>query len=178
MSAGAAPTAPLPTVAGRGAVARALHRLTGALLLTSVALLAVVAVGAALGLRVRIEQTGSMAPALQPGDLVIVEQVSAARVAIGDVIGVRAADGRVIVHRVRAIEPDRSALAITTRGDANPTGERWSIAPTDDVARVRGRVPALGHAVDALRGPAGAGLVLLAGVLLAGSRLRGIWSRA
>lgn len=178
MSRAVASPAPLPAVAGRGAARRAARRGSGLLLALATLLLVAVLAAAAFGLRVRIEQTGSMAPALQPGDLVIVEQIPASAAAVGDVIGVRAADGRVIVHRVRELAAaPGGALAVTTQGDANPTSERWTIAAGDDVALVRGRMPHVGAAVDAVRGPAGAAAVLLAALLLAGGALRKIWSR-
>ncbi len=140
------------------------------------ALVAVIVAGAA-GIRVRVEQTGSMAPALNPGDLVLVRTTPLNAIRIGDVIGVRDASGRVIVHRVERLDGDGGFVRVHTRGDANPTGEDWRIPRAADVALVEGKLPALGTVVDAAKGPLAAGLVLIAGLLLAISALRAVWRR-
>ncbi len=146
------------------------------LVLSAIALVAV-AVAAASGLRIRIEQSGSMAPALNTGDLVIVKQIPAGSARVGDVIGVRSPYGQVIVHRVTALQPHPSGIAIATRGDANPTGERWVVPRNSEVALVKGSVPHAGAAIDAVQGSLAAAAVLLAGLLLAFGQLRSIWSR-
>jgi signal peptidase len=148
-----------------------------ALLLVAAMLLVAVLVAAANGLRIRVEQTGSMAPSLKPGDLVIVRQTPIGQVRVGDVIGVRTNLGQVIVHRVRRLDGMPGAINVTTKGDANPTSEQWTIRRSDQVALVRGKVPAVGTAVDAVRGPFVAFAVLIAGLLLALAQLRTIWSR-
>ena len=146
------------------------------LLIAAMALVAV-AVAGANGMRIRVEQTGSMAPALQPGDLVIVRQTPVEAVRVGDVIGVRSELGQVIVHRVKRIAGAPGALRVTTQGDANPTGEQWTIRTGSQVALVRGSVPQIGTVVDAVKGPFAAFAVLIAGLLLALAQLRTIWGR-
>lgn len=149
---------------------------TAVLLFAAMALIAVVVAGAN-GIRIRVEQTGSMAPALNPGDLVLVAQTPIDAIRTGDVIGVQAASGAVIVHRVERLESFGGSLRVTTKGDANPTSESWTISRGESVALVRGSVPSVGAVVDALQGPWIAVIVLLAGLLLAGGLLRSIWSR-
>ena len=149
---------------------------TGLLLFAAMALVAVLVAGAN-GLRVRVEQTGSMAPMIEPGDLVIVKQVPIETVRVGDVIGVRSQSGAVIVHRVGRIDGAGASLRVTTKGDANPTSEDWTLRRGSDVALVRGTLPDAGVVVDALKGPLVALIVLLAALLLAVAQLRRIWSR-
>ncbi len=173
----AASSPPLAIGRPRSAAGRAGSFLSGLLLLTALMLLIAVVVAGANGLRVRVEQTGSMAPVLQPGDLVLVKQVPIDTVRLGDVIGVRTSSGQVIVHRVKRIDGRPGALHVTTQGDANPTSEAWTIRKGSDVALVRGTVPSVGSAVDALKGPFVAFAVLIAGLLLALSQLRSIWKR-
>lgn len=169
---------PLAAPARSVGTARAAGRLLSSLLLlaSAMALVAVVVAGAA-GMRVRVEQTGSMAPALVPGDLVLMRSTPVGEIRPGDVIGVRDPSGRIIVHRVERIDGEAGALRVRTRGDANPTGEEWRIARTADVALVRGTLPRLGAIVDAARGPLAALAVLFAGLLLAVSALRAVWRR-
>lgn len=162
----------------RSRASRAGSVLSGALLAMSLLLLVAVVVAGANGLRVRVEQTGSMAPAIQPGDLVIVQQTPVDAIRVGDVIGVRNGSGAVIVHRVKRIDGAGASLRVTTQGDANPTSENWTLRRTADVALVRGTFPDAGSIVDALKGPLIALIVLVAALILAVSQLRSIWSRS
>jgi signal peptidase len=177
---------PAATYAGAGAADPAdapasrrhpLRTLSYLVLLLSAMLLVGVVVAGANGMRIRVEQTGSMSPALEPGDMVLVRQVPVADIRAGDVIGVRDSRGKVIVHRVKTIETRPTTLRVSTQGDANPTGETWLIARTDQVALVKGSVPHLGSVIDAAKAPYAAIVVLLAGLLLAAGALRSIWSR-
>ncbi|MBO9532579.1 MAG: signal peptidase I [Solirubrobacteraceae bacterium] len=175
---GAAPTvaaAPARRRPGAGSViARVLSSM---LLLGATMALVAVAAAAAVGVRVRVEQTGSMAPALKPGDLVLMRSTPLEQIRIGDIIGVRQESGRVIVHRVERLAGAGAFVRVHTKGDANPTGEDWTIARADQVALVKGRVPALGNVVDAAKGPGIAIAVIVAALLLAGSALRAVWTR-
>lgn len=175
---GAPPVAAAPPTPSRSRASRVGGLLSGALLLTALLLLVAVVVAGANGLRVRVEQTGSMAPAIQSGDLVVVQQTPITEIRTGDVIGVRNGSGAVIVHRVKRIDGAGASLRVTTQGDANPTSERWTLRTTAEVALVRGTFPDVGSVVDALKGPLIALIVLVAALILAVSQLRSIWSRS
>jgi signal peptidase len=174
---GAAPTVAAAHARPAGTVAR-VGRIfsTLLLLLAAMALAAVIAAGAS-GVRVRVERTGSMAPVLHPGDLVLVRSTPIDRVRIGDVIGVRQTSGQVIVHRVERIDGAQGFLRVHTRGDANPTGEDWQIPRGGSVALVKGSVPHVGTVVTAIKGPAAAIAMIVAALLLAFSALRAVWKR-
>ncbi len=174
-----APPVAAPTAAARTTGAATVGRIlsTGLLLVAAMALVAVLVAGAN-GLRIRVEQTGSMAPMIHPGDLVLVKQTSIDTIRVGEVIGVRAASGAVIVHRVKRIAGAGAALRVTTQGDANPTSEDWTLRRGSDVALVRGTVAGAGTIVDALKGPLVALIVLVAALILAVGQLRQIWSRS
>jgi signal peptidase I len=174
---GAASTVAAAPTRGAGVLARAGRTISTMLLLAAAMALAAVIAAGASGVRVRVEQTGSMAPALKPGDLVLVRSTPIDEIVIGDVIGVRQQTGRVIVHRVERLDGAGAFVRVHTRGDANPTGEDWTIGRQDDVALVKGRVPAVGTVVDAVQGPAAAIAVILAALLLAVAALRAVWKR-
>ena len=77
-----------------------------------------------------------MAPLLADGERV---RVAAARVyAPGDVVVFRAADGRLVAHRLLGYRLHAGALALVTRGDACPVHD----APVP-LAAVLGRVAAV-----------------------------------
>lgn len=178
MSGAASTVAAPPARRSAGAGARVARVLSSMLLLmAAMALVAVIAAGAA-GIRVRVEQTASMAPALKTGDLVLMRSVPLEQIRIGDIIGVREQTGRVIVHRVERLAGAGAFVRVHTRGDANPTGEDWTIARNEQVGLVTGRIPAIGSVVSAAKGPAAAIAVIFAALLLAGSALRAVWRRA
>jgi hypothetical protein len=100
-----------------------------------------------------------MAPLLADGEQV---RVAAARVyAPGDVVVFRAADGRLVAHRLLGYRLHAGALALVTRGDACPVHD----APVP-LAAVLGRVAAVRPTLAAR------GAALLRFSALAFSRLR------
>jgi signal peptidase len=159
MDAGAFTVPPAPRVAesrpAPAAPGRAGRAATG-LLWLAVALAVVVGIGAAMGVRTAVVLTGSMRPALSPNDLIITRQAKAADVRAGEIVSFASPTqpGIVITHRVRSIRPAAGGrLAVVTRGDANNTPEKWTIAPEGTVARVVGTVPRIGAITDWTRDP-------------------------
>jgi hypothetical protein len=82
-----------------------------------------------------IVRGGCMAPRLADGDRVRV--VTARFYAPGDVVVFRAADGRLVAHRLLGYRPGAGGLALVTRGDFCPVHD----APVP-LAAVLGRVEA------------------------------------
>jgi hypothetical protein len=102
---------------------------------------------------------GCMAPGLADGDRV---RVAAARFyAPGDVVVFRAADGRLVAHRLLGYRLHAGAPALVTRGDACPVHD----APVP-LAAVLGRVEGARPTLVARA------VALLRFLALAGSRLR------
>ncbi|HWH14742.1 MAG TPA: signal peptidase I [Miltoncostaeaceae bacterium] len=132
--------------AGRGLAAGAVAALA---LATALALLA--------GLRGLTVLSGSMAPAIGTGDVVLTRTVPARTLAPGDVATFRdpGGSGRLITHRVLGIRVADGRVEVVTRGDANTGVERWSIAADGRVGRVTARVPRLGRALAWTRTPGG-----------------------
>ncbi|MFI5495141.1 signal peptidase I [Actinoplanes sp. NPDC051859] len=147
--------------------ARVLLGIAAALLLTALA-------PALVGWRADVVLSGSMAPGLQPGDVVVSSPTSAADVPIGAVALVEnpARPGTTLVHRVVARSADG---ALTTRGDANPVADAMPVPPTAVRALPRLSVPyvglpALWWRTGNLRALA---LTLLAGTVLGALAARG-----
>lgn len=93
--------------------------------------------------------SGSMAPAMPAGTLVLVRPVPAAEVRVGDVVTVPVpgADARV-THRVTGLARDKGATRATLRGDANATDDAAVYPLGDTVLRAATSVPGLGRAVS------------------------------
>lgn len=124
--------------------------------------------------------SGSMAPTLQTGDLVLLERIDARDAVPGDVIAFPSPDGegRTIVHRAQRITPKGGQVAFVTRGDANATSERWTVPDDGSVGRVRWAIPQVGHATHFAASPAGwLALVIVPAGLLALFELRNLLRR-
>nr|WP_286189677.1 signal peptidase I [Sanguibacter hominis] len=86
--------------------------------------------------------SGSMEPSFGAGDLLISRPISAADLAVGDVVTVQASDGYLVTHRVQEIADgaDASSRAVILKGDANATPDPTPYL-VDDVWQVAVAVP-------------------------------------
>lgn len=111
-------------------------------------------VGADRGL---IVLTGSMEPAIAPGDVVLVEETPIEEVEVGDVVTFHPHEGaeRTNTHRVVDITEDRRGTILTTKGDANEDPDPMPVDEDMLVGTVEHRLPYLGKAIVALQGPLG-----------------------
>ena len=139
-----------------------------------VVVLAVLVLGAGLraaGLTPLVERSGSMAPAIAAGDVVLMRATPAD--ALQDPL-----DERLVTHRVTSVALRDGRAVVVTRGDANASSERWVLRADEPVERMAARVPAVGAPLRWLASPLPR-LVLgvLGAGLLAAALLRRIWSR-
>ncbi|MDX6244605.1 MAG: signal peptidase [Frankiales bacterium] len=88
--------------------------------------------------------SGSMAPRLVPGDVVIAAHTDPRALKSGAVVVFREpGNGRLVVHRLVRVT---SAGELVTKGDANPTEDSTPVQPASVVGVARLRVPAVGLA--------------------------------
>jgi signal peptidase I len=128
---------------------------------------AVLVVGARIaGFGTLAEKSSSMAPAIRPGDLLVVRSVAARSVAAGDVVSFHdpGRGGRLITHRVTTVQRTGDVIEFRTRGDANPDGERWSSPAGQDLGRTVATIPLAGAAIGVLGDPFV--VACLAGIIL------------
>jgi signal peptidase I len=165
------PAAPGPHPARLAAQALALVVLStvGGLVFWSVAPVAV-------GWRADVILSGSMAPAILPGDVVVGRPTDGHQVDAGELIVFEdpAAPGRTVLHRVVRRQEDG---ALVTRGDANAADDSTPVPPEAVVASPRLRVPSVGLAAVWLQqgerhrlGILGVALAVCAAPLLVGDR--------
>lgn len=132
-----------------------------------------------LGYRTSTMLTGSMAPGIEPGDIVVTVPKPATDLEVGDVITyqIPVEDHRVETHRVTEVSHQGGAIAFRTQGDANQNEDPWTATVEGDtVWEMRGVVPEAGTAIRVLRSPAvqhGVLWVAIGGLLLVG--LTSIW---
>jgi signal peptidase len=149
-----------------------------AVLIAGAALALAVAGPLAFGDHPHTDLSGSMEPAISPGDVVINEQIAPTEARVGDVVTFRDPEdqGKLLTHRVVGVRRAGSHLWFVTKGDANNTRERWRVPAGGEIGRVIYTVPWVGHVAVLTRTPLG--WVLLVGVpllLLAAEELVRIW---
>lgn len=110
-----------------------------------------------LGYRTATMLTGSMAPLIKPGDVVVSVPKPASELVVGDIISyhIPVEDHRVETHRVVAVTHDSSGrLAVVTKGDANNGKDPWVATLEDDtVWQTKAVVPYVGSWIRTLRTP-------------------------
>lgn len=96
--------------------------------------------------------TGSMRPAIAPGQVVLVSPESASAMRPGQIVTYhRPGLAGTVTHRVRSVRPaPQGRLRVTTRGDANRGAETWLIPASGTVGRHRATLPPLGGAIGLL----------------------------
>ena len=123
--------------------------------------------------------TGSMQPLYPTGAILIVTPQSIAELAPGQVVTFRAPieGAPVVTHRVVSVDRSGPQPVITTKGDANPGNDAWSVTMTGPTFwQVRGAVPVLGAVLSMLRKPAVAAVMTKAiPVLLLLGLLKAVW---
>jgi signal peptidase len=143
--------------------------------LAAAAALGGLAVGpAAFGLVPTVVTTGSMTPAVRPGDVVVTAPLRAAdagSVPIGAIVLAEdpAKPGTLLLHRVVGRNPDGT---LVTRGDANPVEDNAPMPPGNLRGVARFTVPVVGVPVVRARAgdPVPAGAVVVIVVALAAVR--------
>lgn len=106
-----------------------------------------------LGVSHLVVMSGSMAPAIEAGDLIIIKEQE--HYQVGDIITF--SQGRsLITHRVVGEE----AGQWVTRGDANNTADTAPVDPQQVVGKMLLRLPKAGHVILFLQRPYGLALLL------------------
>lgn len=119
----------------------------------------------AFGHPVMTVMSGSMAPVIGTGDLIVDNPVSATQAShlrVGQIISFRAAPGsrRVFTHRIVAVRVSRGQVSYVTKGDANNAAD-VSARPASDVIGVFSfAIPRGGYVLTAWHRPLVLGLLL------------------
>jgi signal peptidase I len=152
--------------------------LLGAVVLAGAAL---VVVPKATGSRPLTVLSGSMAPAYEPGDVVVVRPTDPEDLQIGDVITFQAESGdpQLTTHRITGVVLTGEAREYRTQGDANGAVDPMPVRPEQIRGTVWYSVPFVGYAATWVSGGtartaidlAAAGLILYGGYLIVAGAL-------
>ena len=111
----------------------------------------------------------SMEPSIHLGSVAIDQPVTAADLAVGDVVSLKVGPKQVIfTHRITRLVPRDDGLWIETKGDNNATIDPSIVPATDVIGRVQVVIPLLGFVVQVLSTPSGLALTFMAGAVLLG----------
>lgn len=106
-------------------------------------------------------ESGSMAPFLDAGDVVLCDEAES--VATGDVVLFRAASGvyagRYVLHRVVAKEDTEKGVVLVTKGDASDSADTRKLSEDDVVAKFRKKLTVLTAFMNFRDTPAGKGVM-------------------
>lgn len=142
------------------------------------ALLLVVTVPRAFGYHSFVVRSGSMAPVIDTGDVIVDRMVSPEHVRVGDTVTFRdpADNTRLITHRVRGIQIRGDKVSFITMGVANNTPERWQVPIKGHIGLATFRVPRLGWAFSVIGTSVGRIVfIVLPVVVLGAMALISIW---
>lgn len=95
--------------------------------------------------------SGSMRPALDVGDVVIIAKVSTANIKPGDIIQFREPEGVTTVHRVVEIQESEGQKFFITQGDANSEPDANPVLFANVVGKVIFEIPKIGWAAIAVK---------------------------
>ncbi|MEQ1785758.1 MAG: signal peptidase I [Acidimicrobiales bacterium] len=125
--------------------------------------------------RPMVVSSETMAPALQPGDVIVNEVVAPADVRVGDIVSysdnMRA--GAVVTERVIDVQAGAGTFSFVTAADTGTPAEHWEIEKTGRVGRVAFHAPGVGRwAETATSGFVGVALLTGLVALLVGAVVR------
>jgi signal peptidase len=135
-----------------------------------------VVVAPRFGWRIEPVRSGSMAPALKTGGVVVVKPVNPATIKVGDIITFRSSGANpLITHRV--IEMQGDPPVFRTKGDANEEADTYIVPAQSVVGRVVFYVPYFGYFASFVKSRIGFFALLLGtGSILIGWEMRNLWS--
>ena len=112
-----------------------------------------------MGYKPFIVLTGSMEPVFYSGDLVMVKEVEADSLQVGDVIAFREGTA-VITHRIVQVEGEGKDLRFTTKGDNNNVNDRRPVTVEQLEGTYLYRISKLGNFAMFMQTPVGMALFI------------------
>lgn len=133
--------------------------------------------GTTNGYRTLVVQSGSMAPTIHAGDLIVTRMIEAEGMKTGDIVTFKdpTRGGRLVTHRIVDLEVNGGQVNVITKGDSNGGVERWSVDREGSVGTLSMRFPRVGYAIDLLRGSGVRLSLAMLGIVLTIPLFRRIW---
>lgn len=109
--------------------------------------------------------TGSMAPHLNPGDLILVKPTAAEEVKLDDIITFQDTATTFVTHRVTDIHWQDGEIFYETKGDANNIKDEEMVSAEGLVGTLHFTLPKVGYVIDYLKRPVGLMILVLVPLL-------------
>jgi signal peptidase len=156
-----------PVPGERSRLAGAARAVAAAVLTVLAGLVLAALVPQAVGFSAHVVTSGSMAPRIEPGDVVLTRATTAGELRVGQVLLVADPQrpGGLLLHRLVSFDP---AGDLVTRGDANQSADSAHVAPSAVRGVAQLRVPWVGLP-SVWRTQGRPGLIALVAVALAGA---------
>ena len=126
--------------------------------------------------KIMIVQSGSMAPAIKTGSIVIVKPSPDYKA--GDIItfGPYSKTKAPTTHRIVEIKEENGQTSYITKGDANDAPDDGEISKKDIIGKVLFDIPYLGYVVDFAKKPIGfMFLIIIPAAIIIYDEMRNIW---
>ena len=123
--------------------------------------------------------SGSMAPTIPVGAIIVLRPARAEQLRVGDIITFQRPDrpGELVTHRIVGVEEGPGGRGLVTKGDANAVPDPWPVVASGTGWRYVVALPYLGTLLRALQQPAARLLLLVAPALALGAlTLRALWA--
>lgn len=126
--------------------------------------------------KIMIVQSGSMAPAIKTGSIVIIKPSPDYKA--GDIItfGPYSKTKVPTTHRIVEIKEENGQTSYITKGDANNAPDDRKISKKDIIGKVLFDIPYLGYIVDSAKKPIGfTFLIIIPAAIIIYDEMRNIW---
>jgi signal peptidase I len=118
------------------------------------------------GFKVMTVLTGSMAPDLQPGDVIVVKPITPENAQVKDVITYRNSNNTLITHRIVDRVEKHDQLFFQTKGDANNVKDDGLVSSNQLVGSLLFHIPKAGYVANFIKSPMGIVLFIVIGACM------------
>jgi signal peptidase I len=109
--------------------------------------------------------TGSMRPAIDPGDMIVIKSVKPENIKIDDVVTYRTSSNILITHRVIEIKDENGKAMFRTKGDANNVEDEKLVSESNIIGKKAFIIPYGGYVAQFMRSKYGIILIVVIIVL-------------
>jgi signal peptidase I len=118
------------------------------------------------GFKIMTVLTGSMAPDIQPGDVIVVKRITPENAQVKDVITYRNSKNTLITHRIVGRVEKENQLFFQTKGDANNVNDEGLVASNQLVGSLLFHIPKAGYVANFIKSPMGIVLFIVMGACM------------
>ncbi len=108
-----------------------------------------------IGYKPLIVATGSMKPAIDPGDIIVTKSINPEKIKPGDIITYRVNGAIPVTHRVVRLEKSNGSLLFVTKGDANKGDDPEPVSADRIIGKMVFKISKAGYVAEFFKTPAG-----------------------